>query len=82
MTITGLKSFVNFLNLNITQIKEEYHECHIPVQYKEVYIKCLGMEQLLNNLKKEIKDDRTKGYVEDCIESIKAYQNLCKPRFQ
>ncbi|WP_137743328.1 hypothetical protein [Robertmurraya siralis] len=81
MNITGQKSFVNFLKIIKTQIYDEMNNCYIPEQYYQVYYKCLGIEQTLNSMKTEIKDEKIIEYIGDCLESIETCKYYCQRRF-
>lgn len=81
MKITGLKSFLASIELNVTQVQAEIRKCYIPDQYRNVYYKMEGMEQVLTNLKDEIADERTIGYIDGVLDSLKAHKNFCKARY-
>lgn len=81
MKIIGLKSFVAFLKVNVTQVHNEIRDCHIPDQYHQVYYKIIGIKQSLENLKGAITDDRTKEYINSELDNLKVWESYCKSRF-
>lgn len=81
MKISGMKSFVNFMDITISQLDSELENCFIPNQFSLLYGKCFGVEQALTNLDSEIEDERLKGYIAERLQKIESIKAYCKPRF-